>query len=233
MTEAEWLACTDPRAMLKYLTGRADHDPLDGRFLLFAAASVRQQWQWLLDGRSRAAVAAAEGYVEGWVDEVDFDHAQKRAEEAYDEAEENASEGEQEAGFLIRYGSYAAFCLTFCGPDDAWFAADDHAGNHLPHSQHAAFKPAQVALARCIFGNPFRSIAFDPSWLTPLVASLAEAAHDERREPEGTLDVERMAILADALEDAGCTEPVILEHLRGPGPHVWGCWVLGLLLPEE
>jgi hypothetical protein len=39
--------------------------------------------------------------------------------------------------------------------------------------------------------------------------------------------------LADALEDAGCTDADILSHLRSPGPHVRGCWALDLLLGKE
>ena len=41
---------------------------------------------------------------------------------------------------------------------------------------------------------------------------------------------ERLPILADALEEAGCDDPDILSHLRGPGPHVRGCWALDLVL---
>ena len=51
--------------------------------------------------------------------------------------------------------------------------------------------------------------------------------------PAGTLDNTRLAVLADALEEAGCTEADILGHLRGPGPHVRGCWVVDLILGKE
>jgi hypothetical protein len=37
-------------------------------------------------------------------------------------------------------------------------------------------------------------------------------------------------LLADALEDAGCTDAELLVHLRSPGPHVRGCWGLDLVL---
>ena len=40
---------------------------------------------------------------------------------------------------------------------------------------------------------------------------------------------DRLPILADALEDAGCHDAAILEHCRQPGPHVRGCWVVDLL----
>jgi hypothetical protein len=51
--------------------------------------------------------------------------------------------------------------------------------------------------------------------------------------PDGRLDAARLAILADALEDAGCTRAEVVEHLRGPGPHVRGCWVVDLILGKE
>jgi hypothetical protein len=47
--------------------------------------------------------------------------------------------------------------------------------------------------------------------------------------PSGLLAGERLALLADALEEAGCSEAAVLEHLRGPGPHVRGCWVVDLI----
>jgi hypothetical protein len=65
------------------------------------------------------------------------------------------------------------------------------------------------------------------------VRDIACGAYEERRLPEGTLDPARLAVLADALEDAGCTEIELLGHLRGPGPHVRGCWALDLVLSKS
>jgi hypothetical protein len=65
------------------------------------------------------------------------------------------------------------------------------------------------------------------------VARLAQTAYDERHMPEGKLDNGRLAVLADALEEAGSTSEDMLDHLRGPGPHVQGCWVVDLLLGRE
>jgi hypothetical protein len=75
---------------------------------------------------------------------------------------------------------------------------------------------------RGIFGNPFRSIAVDPSWLTTDVRILAESIYADRA-------FDRMPILADALQDAGCDNEDILNHCRQPGEHVRGCWVVDLL----
>ncbi|MBP3957104.1 hypothetical protein J8F10_17705 [Gemmata sp. G18] len=79
------------------------------------------------------------------------------------------------------------------------------------------------AVARDVLGNPFRSVAVDPSWLTTNVLTLAAQVYASR-------DFSAMPILADALQDAGCNSAEILDHCRAPGPHVRGCWVVDLLL---
>src|SRR5205085_12433942 len=81
----------------------------------------------------------------------------------------------------------------------------------------------QAALLRDIVGNPFRPVALDPAWRTAAVVGLAEAIYAGRA-------FDRLPILADALEDAGCDNPDVLAHCRGPGPHVRGCWVVDLIL---
>jgi hypothetical protein len=94
-------------------------------------------------------------------------------------------------------------------------------------------KAAQAALVRCIFGGPGHPVTADPGWITPLVTSLAIAAYDERALPSGELDMALLAVLADALEDGGCSDQDLLGHLRGPGPHVRGCWAVDLLLGKQ
>jgi len=78
---------------------------------------------------------------------------------------------------------------------------------------------------REIFGNPFHPVTADPAWRTATVVSLATAIYDDRA-------FDRLPILADALEDAGCTNADILNHCRQPGEHVRGCWALDLLLEK-
>jgi hypothetical protein len=68
------------------------------------------------------------------------------------------------------------------------------------------------------------------AWGSGTVRRLAGAAYEERELPGGTLDTTRLAVLADALEEAGCTDPMLLGHLRGPGPHPRGCWAVDLIL---
>jgi hypothetical protein len=94
----------------------------------------------------------------------------------------------------------------------------------------------QASLVREVIGNPFRPAAADPAWLAwsdGTVVKLAQAAYEDRDLPSGYLDPTRLAVLADALEDAGCSAPDILAHLRSVGPHVRGCWAVDLLLGKE
>jgi hypothetical protein len=84
----------------------------------------------------------------------------------------------------------------------------------------------QCALLDDIFGNPFRPVAFDAAWRTPTVAAIARAIYQERRFAD-------LPILADALEESGCSHSEILAHLRSGGDHVRGCWPLDLVLEKS
>jgi hypothetical protein len=81
-------------------------------------------------------------------------------------------------------------------------------------------------LIRDIFGNPFRPAVIHPAWKTPTVQSIAEAIYPDD-------DFARLPILADSLEDAGCTDVDMLNHCRQKGEHVRGCWVVDLLLAKS
>jgi hypothetical protein len=83
----------------------------------------------------------------------------------------------------------------------------------------------QSDLIREIFGNPFRPITLDPSWLTSTVIALANGIYEEKA-------FDRMPILADALMDAGCDNEDILNHCRQPGEHCRGCLAVDLLLTK-
>jgi hypothetical protein len=92
-------------------------------------------------------------------------------------------------------------------------------------------------LLRDIFGPlPFRPVTLPPSvrtWNEGLIQRLAEQAYQLRIMPAGTLDPDRQAVLADALLEAGCDDADIIGHLRGPSPHVMGCWPLDLVLGKS
>jgi hypothetical protein len=83
------------------------------------------------------------------------------------------------------------------------------------------------------FGDVFQPVSTSPGWRTVDVLGLAEEAYEHRELPVGVIEPVRLAVLADALEEAGCADRVILEHLRGPGPHFRGCWLMDLILGKE
>jgi hypothetical protein len=95
----------------------------------------------------------------------------------------------------------------------------------------------QAVLLRDIFGPlPFREVHVDPAWLTwneRTIVRLAQGIYEDRILPGGTLDKARLAILDDALEEAGCTNKEILGHCPSPNDHVRGCWLIDLLLKKE
>src|SRR5262249_32133478 len=94
--------------------------------------------------------------------------------------------------------------------------------------------PALAHLLRCLFGPlPFRPASPGREREAPTVQALALAAYDERSLPDGHLDPARLAVLSDALEEAGCTDADLLAHLRSSSRHVPGCWVLDLVLGKE
>jgi hypothetical protein len=230
MTEKNWLASVELMPMLKFLRAKAGTRTVR----LFAVACCRRIWHLLTDDPS--------------------DDQSRQAVEVAELAADGGATPEQSRA--VDPSSRAAIAVTTCvafagvGPlnnwvnrlalvaEDAAIAAADAAlgGTHREvdaAAWEAAFDAelaAQCALLRDICGNPFRPVPVSPGWQTPQVVALAQAAYDQRELPAGTLDQACLAVLADALEEAGCTDLTILGHLRGPGPHVRGCWAVDLIL---
>jgi hypothetical protein len=91
--------------------------------------------------------------------------------------------------------------------------------------QRSTEKAAQAVLLRCVASDPFRSL--------PDLSLSARQDVTVRRLALGIYEDrawDRAPILADALEDTGAVAGSILEHLRGPGPHARGCWVVDVIL---
>ena len=106
-------------------------------------------------------------------------------------------------------------------PEDAMDGQTDYFGD-APSIWRAS---TSRILADMVGPLPFGSLRVDPSWLTAndgVVGKMAESIYEARSFAD-------MPILADALEDCGCTEEAILRHCREPGTHSVGCWVIDLL----
>ena len=79
-------------------------------------------------------------------------------------------------------------------------------------------------LRGCTNRPPSALTSIPPAWRTDTVIALARQMYESR-------DFSAMPILADALQDAGCDSPDILDHCRDPhATHVRGCWVVDLVL---
>jgi hypothetical protein len=112
-----------------------------------------------------------------------------------------------------------------------WWAVrmDEAESRKLLDIRHAAQRQEQCRLLREIVGNPFRSVEVEPAWLSyggGVVGRVAQSVYEEQQ-------LSQLPVLADALEEAGCTEADLLAHLRGPGPHARGCWALDSLLGKS
>jgi hypothetical protein len=190
---------------------------------LFAVACVKRVWGALPGEEHRQALRVAERYAD----------RQATAEElasAYLPVEE-------EVGGIWHLDALCSAVASDVRPRPDTFrcrfrpewvgravAAHVGRGQHRPSAEEYL---AQAALLRCIFGNPVRpasAIAASVlAWNNGTVRKLAAAVHDD-------CAFDRLPVLADALEDAGCADPEILGHCRSGGEHARGCWVVDQVL---
>jgi hypothetical protein len=213
MTEVEWLSCTDPRPMLTFLTpSRISHRKL----LLFGLGCSYRQLHLVTDERIRLAFEVASRYADGKAtpNEVDTAH-QAACEAATDCADETV-------GPLT---DFANWTVAYATSSEATFFIEQYFSS-TPDAHQKEQEREEASVLRDIIGNFFRRAVMKPVWLSSTVKQVAEAIYNERA-------FDRISILADALEDAGCTSPDILNHCRQAGEHVRGCWVVDLVLGKE
>jgi hypothetical protein len=210
MTEAEWLAATDSRQMLVAL--RALCSPLSPRKRrLFEAECFRHLAHHLPHRAQRAATEYLEEIAEG-----------RSISEEYNRIGYEA--------FLSIVGKASTpshdVALRLSATYDA-SSARAHAVMAADCVEHPEAERAwQCQLLRELRGNPFQYVNVHPSWITDVVSALAQDAYDRKA-------FDHVPVLADALEDAGRTDAELLGHLRGPGPHVRGCWAVDLILSKD
>jgi hypothetical protein len=207
MTAEEWESCTEYTRMSAPLYA-VNHR--SRKWYCFALACVRLIEEHL-DATEQEAIEVTERYVERQA--TNRDRAGARA---------LCSRGDSQ-GEAVYWASAAPSDIARAG-------VPSHVFHFILASYgRAAANAAERAFAdflREIFPNPFRPVHIDRAWLRwsdGTVRRIAETINDEG-------DFERMGVLAHALEEAGCTDENILGHLRGPGPHVRGCWVVDLIM---
>jgi hypothetical protein len=220
MTESEWVACTDPQKMLEFLRGKAS----ERKLRLFACSCCdRLEELCYMENEELLAIEIAELYADGRATHEDPASARNKV---WTSGGNTLSEENR---------SYAMDCVTAVPLSEVNSVANciiEQLENHHHwteaelEAEQEAERVLQCEILRDFFGNPFRPVAIAPSWLTwndGTVPRLAQAIYDERA-------FDRLPILADALEEAGCDNAEVLNHLRGPGQHVRGCWVVDLCM---
>jgi hypothetical protein len=211
----------------------------DRKLRLLGVACARALGPLLADRATRGAVTTAERYADGAVSVSVLRRASSAAGgvanrdvgEPADaprpwpppELARLAGWGEEafppSYGLLLRMASH--FVSIVANP---YLSAPEVFPEH-PYLPHRRF--VSPLLVKDVVGNPFRrAAAAEPAWRTATVLALGCGIYEERA-------FDRLAILADALEDAGCTDRAFLDHCRGPGPHVRGCWAVDLLLGKR
>ena len=222
MTEAEWLACTDPWKMLEFLHGKAS----DRKLRFFTRACLWRAWHQL-DAWTRNLVEVSEQFDDGSMTKETLTVARVLHRDVMQMNLPNP---------VLRICARIMDQLVWGA---AWNAVSEIRSAIRANAFQAnasTESTGQTTLIREVFGNPCRPTSLDPAWLTwhgGTIRKLALSAYEDRELPSGHLDTHHLAVLADALEDAGCTDPDLLGHCRGPGPHVRGCWVIDLLLGRK
>src|SRR5262245_15210095 len=242
MTEGEWLACDDLRALPEFVWQSAT----DRQVQLVAVACCRRIWHLLDDERSRVAVEVAERFADGKATDEELFDACDAAREALDLGYRNLAPGIRKhvhTAHLRAAWDTAALCVTAVSREAEWRAEVNRrdlmliahwAGTAVAHAAFLARRKqvrdgrwdeivreetvAQTSLLRDVFGNPFRSAAVDPVWLAwndGTVVKMARVIYDEKQ-------FEDVTLLGDAVEEAGCTDDEILLHCQGPGRDVRG-----------
>ncbi len=252
-TRAEWEATTaSPELIRPFLFHfeRQEAGKLVQRKLrLIACAAARCLWKQLPEDVFRKAIEVGERFADGTATEKEREKAFRAAFEVHNDLEvaygiDDGTElyllPDRERAEVWRALSATGIAITCVKPALTFGTLDGvcHTvpGLLLPIAKYRKgfsvehgyqFGYDQVSdplppLVRDILGYPFAPVKFEKRWRTETVRLLTEGIT-----ADGKFD--RLPILADALEEAGCDDADILGHCRGPGPHVGGCWVVDLI----
>lgn len=254
MNEDAWLAASRPGPLLAFLhdSGLASARKL--RLLL--CASCRQLWPLFRDGVTREAVELAERQADGQAARGQLRQARQGVlrllQDGMGWKEEDGVEYlmDRHEGFGFHDPPEEAGRLT-AAMAAAWATAAEARPGQVSRALQllADTRPSsrkvqdreecmlrQAGLVRDIFGNPFRPLRPGPAsllhWNDGTIPRMANASYEDRDLPAGVLDPAHLAILADALADAGCEDAGLLGHLR-EGVHVRGCWAVDLALGKS
>ena len=225
MTEPEWLSCQKLSPMMTFLRRHGS----ERKFYLAGCAAVRLVWDQIREDVCRQCIETAERYADGETTREELRRVHRRA----------------DASTLARLQvpgprrttvdrNYAAMrsAVYAARPEGAYQAAFSAMQEAALAGKRGDLWARKCDLLRDIF-RPFRPIAMDARDVNASIARLAQAAYAARDAESGHLDAGRLAVLADALEEGGCTSAELLDHLRDGQGHVRGCWALDAILQRR
>lgn len=228
MTESEWWSATEPRLLVDWLF--FDALASDRKLRLFAVACCDLLRHLVANPDVLAALDLAEAFADERIDEAVLEVASRTLWEAYHARNnthgcfEALSEEANDAECACLHTSLPEVSRDRDGHSDLYPRLPEAVGLVCRINSTPTSLGHLTCLLHDIFGPlPFRDIAINPSWLTSDVQLLARGIYDDKA-------FDRMPILADALQDAGCDNEYILSHCRTEQTHVRGCWVIDLLL---
>lgn len=227
MNEAEWLSCDDSWRMVTFLLTRPRHAR---KVRLYVCACSRLA-EHLLVTEARQALEVAERFADGDATRDELQRVRGEARHVGKRLKNRLRWEEIEASRAARLASNEDVAEA-CGGVMGIVRALHYEAYGDVHPFTPSRRDDFLWIVRDVFGNPFRPVHFDHSWRTFDVVSLATAAYQERAFSSGELALDRLCILADALEEVGAA-PEVMAHLRGPGPHVRGCWAVDLCLDKS
>ncbi len=227
VTEEEWLN-TPPGDMNAFWRSV----PYRGRRrTLLTVALLREVADLLTDERCLNAIFVVEAQADGMVGWDEVTKADKEVDTIWDSVKQRSSAAYHAVAAVHKLFDSLSDASAITGLAFAHRAAARSTGDE--HNEVAVLAGCQefdilaATRIRDIFGNPFRPVAFDPSWRTDTAVSLAKGMYESR-------DFSAMPILADALQDADCDNDDILDHCRDANQvHVRGCWVVDLVLGKS
>jgi len=222
MDFAEWEKEISPKYMLQFVQKTSS----DRKMRLFACACCRRFWSSLPDRRSRDFIEAVERFAD--CRENNGREADESVLAAYFAAEESAKESQDPIADAL--GGLVGVCTVYEYQGAMRGVTAEGAAKLMANvapGEFATERGIQAELLRDIIGPiPFRQPFIDANllrWHDGTIDKLAQGIYDERA-------FDRLPILGDALEDAGCQDHEMLVHCRSKGPHVLGCWVVDLIL---
>lgn len=226
MTEAEWERGVNRVQMLDYLGDRLSVR----KYQLLAVAYCHRQWDLFPPIPHRQAIKAAEQIADGG-DIEGFRQVIAAARQAM--TSRNTTKDMEHSS--LAFAAYHATASEL-SPRDSLLAVAGALSSVMSdrlHIYRREFDPEpdpeeyqQISLLHDIAGNPFRPVSVNPEWLTSTVVAIARQIYMKK-------GFTAMPILADALLDAGCEDPEVIDHCRSGGPHVRGCWVVDMVLGKS